>query len=274
MDIVLEYSEEYFFKPYIYPETWRQDDPLRQLINLYVVTNIGGALLYLSCATASFYLLFDHQLMKHPLFLKDQVKLEIQYTLKSVPWISIPTVALFFLEVRGHSKLYDEVERTPLGWMKELANFVFFILFTDMLIYWIHRFLHHRTIYKHFHKPHHIWKVPSPFASHAFHPVDGFLQSAPYHIFVFLFPLHKVTYLGLYVIVNMWSTSIHDGLFLVPKVLQPVINGAANHTVHHLYFDYNYGQYFTLWDRIGGSYLDPSTKLVEETDVSWKNKLN
>lgn len=73
MDIVLDYSEEFFFKPYIYPETWRQDDPLRQLINLYVVTNIGGALLYLSCATASFYLLFDHQLMKHPLFIKVKI---------------------------------------------------------------------------------------------------------------------------------------------------------------------------------------------------------
>jgi lathosterol oxidase len=105
------------------------------------------------------------------------VKLEIQYTLWSVPWISIPTVALFFLEVRGYSKLYDQIEQSPLGktnfqckyvynksskrsnfiihsgWMKELANFVFFVLFTDMLIYWIHRFLHHRTIYKaNFHK--------------------------------------------------------------------------------------------------------------------------
>ena len=36
------------------------------------------------------------------------------------------------------------------------------------------------------------WLVPTPFASHAFHWLDGFAQSSPYHIFVFLFPLHKV----------------------------------------------------------------------------------
>ena len=54
---------------------------------------------------------------------------------------------------------------------------------------------------------------------------------------------------------------IHDGFYLVPKFLKPFINGAANHTIHHLYFDYNYGQYFTLWDRIGGSYLDPDKKI-------------
>lgn len=33
----------------------------------------------------------------------------------SLPLISIPTVALFFAEVRGFSKLYDNVHESPLG---------------------------------------------------------------------------------------------------------------------------------------------------------------
>lgn len=37
-----------------------------------------------------------------------------------------------------------------------------------------------------------------------------------------------------------------------------IINTSAHHTVHHLYFNYNYGQYFTLWDRIGGSHRAPT----------------
>lgn len=109
-----------------------------------------------------------------------------------------------------------------------------------------------------FHKPHHIWKIPTPFASHAFHPVDGFLQGFPYHLYPFLFPLHKVLYLALYVFVNIWTISIHDGNYRVPAALTSVINGAAHHTDHHLFFEYNYGQYFTLWDRLGGSYRYPS----------------
>lgn len=36
----------------------------------------------------------------------------------SLPWISIPTVALFFAEVRGYSKLYDNVNESPLGELK------------------------------------------------------------------------------------------------------------------------------------------------------------
>ena len=45
---------------------------------------------------------------------------------------------------------------------------------------------------------------------------------------------------------------------MVPKSLSSVINSAGHHTVHHSKFNYNYGQYFTLWDRIGGSYYEPT----------------
>ena len=47
--------------------------------------------------------------------------------------------------------------------------------------------------------------VPTPFASYAFHPLDGYLQSLPYHIFIFIFPLHKKLYLGLFVVINFWT---------------------------------------------------------------------
>ncbi|KAF1378233.1 hypothetical protein PFLUV_G00188430 [Perca fluviatilis] len=84
------------------------------------------------------------------------------------------------------------------------------------------------------------------------------MQGLPYHIYPFLFPLHKVLYLALYIFVNIWTISIHDGDYRVPGALTGAINGSAHHTDHHLFFDYNYGQYFTLWDRLGGSYRHPS----------------
>lgn len=92
----------------------------------------------------------------------------------SLPWISIPTVALFFAEVRGYSKLYDNVNDYQLGksvsnktargcemtcritvnslpfsgWAGIVISMITFLFFTDMCIYWIHRFLHHKLIYK------------------------------------------------------------------------------------------------------------------------------
>lgn len=259
MDIVLGYADRFVLTPYVYPSTWTEDDPLRQILSLLLITNIGGYILYFMTATINYFTIFDSRLMKHPLFLKDQVRLEILYTVKSVPLMSIPTVALFFIEVRGYSKLYDAVPNSLSDWCNILLSVVSFIVFTDACIYWIHRFLHHKLIYKYIHKDHHRWKVPTPFASHAFHPLDGFLQSCPYHIYPFLFPLHKWTYLCLFVFVNIWTVSIHDGDYRVPLPLEPFINGSAHHTDHHLFYNYNYGQFFTLWDRIGGSFRHPSS---------------
>lgn len=119
------------------------------------------------------------------------------------------TMPLFSLEVRGHSKLYMYIDGVW-GWAFVAFSLITFLMFTDCFIYWTHRGLHHKRLYKYFHKDHHRWKVPNPFASHAFHPLDGFLQSMPYHVYPFLFPLHKVLYLVLFVFVNFWTVSIHD----------------------------------------------------------------
>ena len=46
--------------------------------------------------------------------------------------------------------------------------------------------------------------------------------------------------------------------------------------MHHLYFNYNYGQFTTLWDRMGGSYRAPNAELFNrESKMSrteWQNQ--
>lgn len=259
MDLVLDLLDQYLFTPYVYPATWPENDLFRQLVSLILLTNIGGVIMYLCLASLSFFFVFDRALMHHPLILENQIQKEIMVTLKALPFMSFPTALLFLLEVRGYSRLYLPSNFT---WPHLVGDIFFsiigFLVFTDSLIYWIHRGLHHRSVYKYLHKVHHRWKVPTPFASHAFHPVDGFLQSLPYHLFPFLFPLNKYVYLALFVFVNIWTVSIHDGDYRVPEMLRPVINGSAHHTDHHILYNCNYGQYFTLWDRIGGSFRHPS----------------
>ncbi|XP_061826233.1 lathosterol oxidase-like [Nerophis lumbriciformis] len=258
MDHVLSFADFYVFTPYVYPASWQEEGASRQIVSLFLLTNLGALLLYLVFGALSFYYVFDHRLTKHPQFVKNQVSQEIHLATTSIFWMSFPTVMLFFWEVRGHSKLYDGIKQTVMGWSEVLASIVGFLFFTDMCIYWIHRCMHHRSIYKYLHKQHHLFKIPTPFASHAFHPLDGFLQSLPYHIYPFIFPLHKAVYLSLFVFVNIWTISIHDGDYRISGPFIHLINGAAHHVDHHLFFNYNYGQYFTLWDRLGGSYRHPS----------------
>ncbi|XP_033100015.1 lathosterol oxidase-like [Anneissia japonica] len=70
MDVVLDLCDNYVLTPYVYPESWKEDDIVRQFISLFFITDIGGTLVYLIPATFSYFFIFDHKLKQHPLFLK------------------------------------------------------------------------------------------------------------------------------------------------------------------------------------------------------------
>lgn len=245
---------------------WNRDHVVRQAVSLYVITMVGVLLLYFGVAGLSYAFLFDKRMEKHPRFLKQQKRKEVMMSLKGFPWLDIMTLPWFLGEVRGYSQVYDGIENSPLGHgfkrgvVYAAFSSLLFLGFTDFMIYWVHRILHWPSVYKHLHKPHHKWVIPTPFASHAFHPIDGYLQSLPYHMFIYLVPIHKFTFLGLFVFVNLWSIMIHDSDMIVGHPLENIINGPAHHTLHHMYFVYNYGQYFTWCDKTGGSYRHPEAK--------------
>lgn len=269
-----EYTKPYFFNTtkWTYASLLPRNSVFREAVSLFLITWVFGYVLYLVVAGLSYRFVYDPANFKHPKYLKNQVKLELRQSLTSIPVMTSLTVPWFVLELQGYSKLY--MDPSKYGWWYMVFQFPLFLLFTDMLIYCIHRWLHWPSVYKHLHKPHHKWIVPTPFASHAFHPVDGYLQSLPYHVFPFIFPLHKISYVVLFMIVNVWTVLIHDGEYLAHD---PVVNGSACHTIHHLYFNYNYGQYTTLWDRLGGSYRHPDKELFDKSakksEATWAKQV-
>ncbi|KAI9996034.1 hypothetical protein PInf_013212 [Phytophthora infestans] len=253
MDLILEYAD-YYALDALYPATLHRDDIYRQVASISGVTLVGGYLLYLLGAELAYEFLFDKELMNHPKFMKNQIRSEILTSMKSIPVMVLLALPWFLADVRGYSKTYPEFGKH--GYLLEVQTVVTFIVFSDMLIYWLHRWLHHPFIYAALHKPHHKWIICSPFASHAFHPMDGYIQSLPYHFYIMLFPIHRGLFLVLFVAVNFWTISIHDGCYLSQN---KIVNGAMHHSVHHELFVYNYGQYFTFWDRLCGSYREPPT---------------
>lgn len=76
--------------------------------------------------------------------------------------------------------------------------------------------------------------------------------------------MQKYLHLALLGAVTIWTTSIHDRITFTNW---RVVNGAGHHYVHHRDFKHNYGQYFTIFDRIFGTFKEP----VEEK-VSNKKK--
>ncbi|KAJ4420221.1 c-5 sterol desaturase [Neurospora sp. IMI 360204] len=204
-----------------YGSAWPRDNILRQCASILLITQVGATLLYWVFSAFSYYFIFDRRLEYHPRFLKNQVRQEIISSMNAVPWINIMTLPFFLAEVRGKSFLYTRVD--DYGWAWMAISTVLFMIWNDLMIYWIHRLEHHPSVYKYIHKPHHKWigrRTPS-----------------------------------------VWTIFIHDGDMISGHWLEKYINSPAHHTLHHMYFTVNYGQYFTWADNYFQSHRAPRPDL-------------
>ena len=89
---------------------WPRDYIPRQILSLSVITLIGIHALYFLFAGFSYKYLFNHDMMRHPRFLKNQVKLEIQTSLRAFPVMMLLTLPWFQAEVMGYSRMYDGLD--------------------------------------------------------------------------------------------------------------------------------------------------------------------
>jgi lathosterol oxidase len=99
---------------YLQQSAWPRDYIPRQIISLSVITLLGIHLLYFLFAWLSYKFIFNHEMMRHPRFLENQVKQEIQCSLRAFPVMTLLTLPWFQAEVMGYSRLYDNVEEY--GW--------------------------------------------------------------------------------------------------------------------------------------------------------------
>lgn len=53
--------------------------------------------------------------MRHPRFIKGQVKMEITMSVKGFPWLDLMTLPWFLGECRGYSRMYEGIENSPFG---------------------------------------------------------------------------------------------------------------------------------------------------------------
>ncbi|EAN80799.1 putative lathosterol oxidase [Trypanosoma cruzi] len=229
-----------------------------QLFVFWLILTTGGIFLYLLCASIStfiFFVVFEETYFPHTMDKKNQkhelrrqMLHEIFIAVLSIPFMAILMAPSSTLAHRGYSKIYYNV--SDYGWPYLFLSILMFFIFTDFMVYWFHRGLHHPTLYRYLHKLHHTYKYTTPFSSHAFNPCDGFGQGSPYYAFIFLFPMHNYLFVILFFAVNLWTISIHDQVDFGGHF----VNTTGHHTIHHVLFNYDYGQYFTVWDRIGGTY--------------------
>lgn len=225
------------------------------VLSTWLLLSLSAIAVYFTLAGLSYLVVYVLGRRRfHPSYIPDPaddrraMRLSVVGTLGNIA-LSMPFQALI---AGGHSRIYWDTSARGVTWL--LASVVLYVAFVDTSIYWSHRALHIPLLYRHVHRYHHQWRVPNSWTSMAFHPFDSFVLAVPVHLFAFLLPLHGVVYLAMQGVMSVWSVASHDRVALVRWRW---FNYVDNHTLHHWFYRCNYGQFFTLWDRLMGTWRDP-----------------
>ena len=211
---------------------------------------------YILFSSACHYLLkslFQHRLLHEKVIDGRQLKKEILYSAFTSFIFAISGWAMILLWQRGLVKIY--VEWDTFAWWYWPFSVISYLLLHETYYYWLHRWMHHPGIYKRVHKVHHDSLHTSAMTSFSFHPIESILQAAIIPILTLLVPIHIYGLFLLLMIMTISGTINHIGFEMFPSwwnkhPITKWIIGATHHDLHHKKFTFNFGLYFTFWDRL------------------------
>jgi uncharacterized protein (DUF2147 family) len=128
----------------------------------------------------------------------------------------------------------------------------------DAYFYWTHRLIHDPRLFRTFHRRHHRSHNPSPFTAYSFDLGEAAINA----LFVPLWMLTVPTQwpiVGLFMLHQIARNTIgHSGYELFParrdgRPLLDFLTSVTHHDIHHAEAGWNYGLYFTWWDRLMGT---------------------
>ena len=179
----------------------------------------------------------------------------------------IPALVLGSPELARHTKFYLDINQHSTLYF--ILAFPLMAIMHDTYFYWMHRLMHHPSVFKAVHLIHHKSTNPSPFAAYAFHPLEAIVEAGIFLVFVFTIPVHLFHLLFFFLFMIVYNVYGHLGWELYPKGFSQHwigkwVNTSVNHNQHHQYFKGNYGLYFLFWDRMMGTIRNDYDERFEE----------
>ena len=195
---------------------------------------------------------FEARKINKKKYKKGQFKKEIKWSLITSLLFSVAGTITVILWQKGFTKVYTKPDLY--GYWYLPVSLIIFMLLHETYYYWIHRWMHIPRVYKIVHKVHHDSKIASPFTAFSFHPFEGLLQAIFLPLMLMILPMHYYIIILQLTIMTFSSVINHLDIEIYPKPLKKsfgkYIIGATHHSLHHKQFKYNYGLYFTFWDKI------------------------
>lgn len=196
---------------------------------------------------------FPNRFLRKKPLKKSQLVKEIYWSFLSGLIFAATGLLIYFLYIKGFSAIYLDVSKYSIAYIP--FSVLLFLIIQDTYYYWFHRWMHIPKVYKYIHLIHHKSVHTSVLTSFSFHPLETIFQAAFLPIIVVLLPLHIYALLSALLIMTISATINHAGVEIYPSGkfglwFKKWFIGATHHDFHHRKFNYNYGLYFTFWDRL------------------------
>jgi sterol desaturase/sphingolipid hydroxylase (fatty acid hydroxylase superfamily) len=185
-----------------------------------------------------------------------QLALEFLISLRSVAIFSTIGLFTFLLERFGLLPGPQIAASWGVPWF--WASLALMIVAHDAYFYWAHRLVHHPRLFRVFHRRHHKSMNPSPFTAYSFDLGEAAVMASFVPLWMICVPTQwEAT--GLFMLHQIVRNTLgHSGYELMParadgRPMFDWLTTTTHHDMHHAQAGWNYGLYFTWWDRLMGT---------------------
>ena len=182
---------------------------------------------------------------------KNQMAMEIRYSVVALSTISLYLAGGIFVQAKGWALIPWE-----LSIYSVLASALISLILYDAWFYWGHRLMHWKPLYTRFHAHHHKSVVPSPWSNNSDTLVGTFAEQFYFFVIVFVLPIPPDVLIAHKIYDQVTGMIGHAGneYFASRTTRKPwPMVCTTYHDQHHGYFNYNYANTFTWWDRLMGT---------------------
>jgi sterol desaturase/sphingolipid hydroxylase (fatty acid hydroxylase superfamily)/uncharacterized protein (DUF2147 family) len=182
-----------------------------------------------------------------------QMLIEFGASLRSIAIFS--TIGLLTFALEGLGLLPGPRIAAEWGAAWAWTSLVLMIVAHDAYFYWSHRAIHDPRLFRAFHRRHHKSNNPSPFTAYSFDIGEAAIQACFVPLWMILVPTQWWV-VGLFMLHQIVRNTLgHSGYELFParrdgRPLFDFLTTTTHHDIHHAQAGYNYGLYFTWWDRL------------------------
>ena len=181
----------------------------------------------------------------------EDMRREILYSLSTALIFSLVGFSVYAAGQHGMFRIYGG--ELP-GSGRLILEFIGMVVLHDAYFYWAHRAMHTRLLFRRLHRVHHKSRTPTPWAAYAFAPGEAVIEAGILPFAALFFPLHELTaflFVSHMIVRNVVG---HAGIELFPAwwLRVPFLRAfttTTHHDLHHSHGGYNFGLYFTWWDR-------------------------